>query len=112
MVFLIEKLVDLALAIAEYIGQAVKTLVNCLLYPFQCIFTGLINIVLIIIDVFKSLIITMWDTFDIIYDFIYNLFTDLFPNIWITLVLLGLTIVFLLRIYHFIKDISIVGNKI
>lgn len=112
MVFIIEELVHLALAISEYISQAVQTIINCFLYPFQCIFTWIKNIITLIIDSFTSLISTIWNTFDIIYDYIYNLLTLLFPNIWVTLILLGVTIVFLLRIYHFLKDIHILGNSI
>lgn len=112
MVFYIEYLVDLAIAIGEYITQAIYTLIYCILYPFQCICTGFLNVITLIIDTFINLISTMWNTFNILYDYIYNLFTSLFPNIWITLVLLGVTIVFLLRIYYFIKDISILGFKI
>lgn len=112
MVFIIEQLVDLALAISEYISQAVQTIINCFLYPFQCIFTWIKNIITLIIDSFTSLISTIWNTFDIIYDYIYNLLTLLFPNIWVTLILLGVTIVFLLRIYYFLKDIHILGTSI
>lgn len=112
MVFLIDNLVDLALAIGEYISQAIEILINAIIHPFKYIIIWLGNIVKLIFDTFVALFNTLWNTFDIMYNFISNLLTGFFPNIWTTIILIGITIVFLLRIYYFIKDISILGNKI
>lgn len=110
--WIIESLKDLGLSIAEYISQGVYTLVCCLLYPIQVLFYWIGNTLKLILNTFVSFFSTLWNTFDILYSFLSNTLMSLFPNIWTTIILLGITIVFLLRIYYFVKDISILGNKI
>ena len=110
--WLIDNLLDLALSIAEYISQAVYTLVQCIFYPIELIFCWIGNILKLIINSFIGLFDSLWNIFDMLYIFSSNTLNSLFPNIWTTIILLGLTIVFLLRLYYFIKDISILGNKI
>lgn len=112
MVWLIDELVDLALSIAEYLTQGIYTLVYCILYPIQVLFYWIGNTLKLILNTFVAFFATIWNTFNIMYDFLSNTLTSLFPNVWTTIILLGLTIVFLLRIYYFVKDISILGNKI
>jgi hypothetical protein len=34
------------------------------------------------------------------------------PYIWLTIILIGFSVVFILRIYWFLKDVSILGNKV
>ena len=109
---LIENFGDLANAIALYISEALEALINAFIHPIIYLVTWLGNIVKLIFDAFVNLFSTIWNTFDILYNFTSNIFTGLFPNIWTTIILLGITIIFLLRLYYFIKDISILGNKI
>lgn len=112
MVWLIDDLLNLALSISTYISQALYTLVNCVLYPIQLIFSWIGNIINIVITAVTSLISSITATFGILYNFISNVFTDMMPALWLLIILLGLTIVFLLRIYHFLKDVHILGNSI
>jgi len=112
MVWIIENLQNLALSISEYITQAIYTLVHCLFYPFQLILSWIDKISKLIINTLVSFIGVLWDSFHIVYDFVTNMFIGMLPSLWITLILLAITIIFTLRLYHFIKDISIAGFKI
>lgn len=112
MVWLIDDLFEAVLSLGEYIGQAVQTIVEAIVYPLTCILSWLLNILTIIKDTFVSLVSTLWNTFNIMYDFVQSIISIMFIDSWTTLILLAVTIVFLLRIYYFLKDISIVGNKI
>jgi hypothetical protein len=110
--WIIESLRDLGVSIAEYITQGIYTLIYCILYPIQILFYWIGNTLKLILNTFVAFFTTMWNTFNIMYDYLSNTLTSLFPNVWTTIILIGLTIVFLLRIYYFVKDISILGNKI
>jgi phage-related protein len=112
MVWLIDNFEDLGKSIATYISEALEALINALIHPVIYLITWLGNIVKLIFDAFTNLFNTIWNTFNILYDFTSNIFTQLFPNVWTTIILLGISILFLLRLYYFIKDISILGNKI
>lgn len=112
MVYLIDSLLDLMLGILTAISQAVETLVHCFFYPFEVLFMWVGNISKLIFDCFVGLISTFWATFDIMYLFFSDILSSFLPYAWISIILVGFTIVFLLRIYFFLKDISILGNKI
>lgn len=103
MVWLIDDLKDLALSIAEYISQAIYTLVYCILYPFQVFFYWMGNILKLIFETFITFFETLWNTFNITYNFISDTLISLFPNVWTTIILLGVSITFLLRLYYFIR---------
>jgi phage-related protein len=103
MVWLIDDLKDLGLSIAEYISQAIYTLVNCILYPIQLLFYWISKIIKLIFDTFITFFETLWNTFNITYSFISDTLMSLFPNIWTTIILLGISIIFLLRLYYFIR---------
>lgn len=109
---LIESLFDLGRSIAEYIGHGIFILVHCFFYPFQVIFYWFSIILKLIWNTFVNLLTAWWDIFNVLYDFLSDMLTSLFPSMWSVIILLGITIVFTLRLYYFIKDISIVGNKI
>lgn len=112
MVWLIDDFFDSIVVLGQYITQALYTLINCVLYPIQLIFSWIGNIISIITDAVISLISSITITFSILYNFISNIFTDMMPALWLIIILLGLSIVFLLRIYYFLKDVHILGNSI
>lgn len=112
MTWLIDDLLDLALSIGEYISQGIYTLIMCLLYPLEIMFFWIGNTLKLILNVFIDFFASLWATFDILYLSISNMTNSLLPHTWSLIILIGLTIVFTLRLYYFIKDISILGNKI
>ena len=112
MTWLIDDLVDLALAICTYISQALEVLLNCLLYPFEKIAYWFVNIFTLMFEAFIGIINSIWDIFDILYNFISDTLTAFLPYTLLIVVLMGLTIMFLFRIYRFVKDIEIFGFSI
>lgn len=110
--WLINELLDLALVICIYISQAIEVLVDCLFYPLERIFYWLSAILNLIIECITGIINSLWNIFTIIYDFIGCIFSAILPYTLFLIIATGLTIVFLFRIYHFIKEIEILGNKI
>lgn len=109
---IIESLYDLAISIGEYISQGVYYIVACIFYPVQVIFYWLDNIITLIWNVFVDLLTAWWGIFDIMYTHVSTSIVCFIPSMWSIIILLGLTIVFTLRLYYFIKDISILGFKI
>lgn len=109
---LIESFLELALSIAEYISQGVYSIVSCLFYPVQVIFYWMDNIITLIWIAFIDLLTAWWGIFDIMYAHVSTSIVSFIPSMWSVIILLGLTIVFTLRLYYFIKDISILGFKI
>lgn len=102
----IDNLLEHAQAISSFISQAVETLIDCLFYPFQRFFYWLSAITDIIINAINGVFDSLWNIFNIIYNFIADILTNIFPYSTLILVLTGLTIMFLLKIYYFIR-----GNR-
>lgn len=116
------------------LGCYFRVLLHYMYYAPGCYFTMLLNslyallynIVFIpiglIISLFGGLMLCVTDLFGMITDIIAlggsiiglitNTIGALFPSVWTTLIILGVTLVILLRIYSFLKDISILGFKI
>ena len=112
MTFIIDELVDLMHGILTALSQAVETLINCIFYPFQVIFTWIGNIAKLIFDTVINFFSSLWGLFDLMYSFLSNNFLSFLPLVWVSIILVGVTIVFLLRLYFFLKDVSIAGFKI
>ena len=112
MVWLIDSLLDLAKARSVYISQAIEVLLNCLFYPFERVLYWMGAIIGLILNCITGIIDSIWNIFTIIYDFTGNLLATFLPHTLLLIVLTGLTIVFLFRLYHFIKNVSIIGNSI
>lgn len=86
--------------------------VNALLYPLNSFFSmiwGWISLILnAVLGLYHSIILF----FNSITSFITSISSIMFPGTWGTLILIGLSIVFLLRLYYFLKDVEIMGFKI
>ena len=109
--WLIDNLEDLAHVLGSYISQAIETLMNCLFYPFERILYWMSSIVDIFINAVVGIVDSLWSIYDILYNFLYSVFSNCLPYTLTLLVFTGLTIMFLFRIYHFVKGISIAGFK-
>ena len=108
----VDSLLELALSIGEYISQGVYACVVCIFYPFQVIFYWIGSILGIMWNPF----IDFFTAFAVINTTLFNhvtcSITSMLPATWTLIIILGLTIVFTLRLYYFVKDISILGFKI
>ena len=112
MSWLIDSFLNLAQAISSFISQAVETLIDCFFYPIERIFYWLSAIVNIIINAVTGIITNLWNIYDILFTFCHDIITSMFPYTVSLLILMGITIIFLFRIYHFVKGISIAGFKL
>lgn len=96
----------------EMLGSLLFNAVYMLLYPFisfvNIFITAVVRSFNEFLLLYNSLSGLMWN--------ITNLITStlglFFDDAWTSLILLGISIVFILRIYSFVKDISIFGNKL
>jgi hypothetical protein len=93
-------------------SQFLRELLYALLYPFQVIVEHLRNVLDIVIDAFYGLVTTFLAFFDAVYFLISGIITSWFPSMWLIPIFLMLSIVFVLRLYWFLKDVSILGNKV
>lgn len=112
MSWVVDSFLGLAQAISSFISQGIETLIDCLFYPVQRIFYWLSTITDIIINSIMGIINSFWDMFTILYNFISGIISDMLPYTFTVIILLGLTIMFLLRLHKFLKEVSIMGNKV
>ena len=112
MVWLIDNLRDLGVSIAAYISDAVIAILMGLWYPFGLILSWIDYVVTYVYSAFVGLISALGVSSSLIYSFLSSSLTSLFPSSWVVVLLLGVSIVVVLRLYFFIKDISIAGFKI
>lgn len=109
---IIDTLYDLAMSISDYISQGVFGIVYSFLYPFQLISYWTTTIINLVWDTFIDLIVSMWGIFYVYETFSRTLLIAMIPNLWTSIILLGLIIAFVLRLYYFLKDISILGFSV
>ena len=93
-------------------GNFLDNLLAGLLYPFQAFIELLLYWSNYVLNIFITFINSILGLFDQVTYFISNFMYNIIPSLWLVLVLLGFSIVIILRVYHFIKDISIAGFKI
>lgn len=110
--WLIESFLNLAQAISSFISQAVETLIECVFYFITRVFYWLSAIINIIINAITGIITSLWNIYDILFNFCHDIITSMFPYTLSIIVLMGITIIFLFRIYHFVKGVSIFGFKL
>lgn len=96
---------------ADLLEQFLSILLNSLLYPFERFFSMLLHWIMVIVNPFIVFIQAIYGIFYSLYSF-FDAFYGMFPEPYGSIFLLILTIVVSLRIYHFLKDISILGNKV
>jgi hypothetical protein len=93
-------------------SQFLGDLLSALLYPLQVIIEHLRIILDTVVSAFYGLIVSFLAFFDAVYFLISGVITSWFPSMWLIPIFLMLSIVFLLRLYWFLKDVSILGNKV
>lgn len=112
MAWLIDDLVGLAQALAAYISQALETLIDCLFYPFEKIFYWFSAIANVFIEAVKGIMGSLWNIYNILHDFLFGVLSAALPYSLTILIFTGLSILFLFRIYRFVKGVSIAGFKL
>lgn len=88
------------------------SLLNALLYPFYSVLHMIWGWIVIIISAITGLYNAIMGLFSILVSFITSVSDIMFPGQWGTFIVIGLTIVFALRVYYFLKDVSIGGFKL
>jgi hypothetical protein len=97
---------------ADYLGNLVMVAVYALLYPFIQVIQALIDFIYIFVDAISNLVTAFFGLFYTVYGFVVSFFTGLIPNSWLVLMLLELSILFIFRMYKFLKDVSFHGYKL
>lgn len=108
----IDSLLELALSIGEYISQGVYAVVVCLFYPVQVSFYWISSILGVIWNPFIEFFAAFAEINSTLFNHLTTSIYTMLPATWTLIIILGLTIVFTLRLYYFVKDISIFGFKI
>lgn len=112
MTWLIDDIIKLSYWIGEYIYNGVYTIIDFIVYPIKLIFENLLITTNLFNNAFTYFINTFMNTGTLILDFTSNLYNGMFPSVWVFWVILGISIILSLRIYYFLKDVSIMGNKV
>lgn len=110
--WIIDSYNTLAEAIANYIGMALEILFYGTSYPFVLTAYWLSAITHLIIDPFIEYNGYMWGFGSSIFDFLLTVIGSILPFKLGILLFTAITIVILLRLYYFLKDIQIFGWSI
>ena len=102
---------NLDLGLAEALSQFLSEIINFAMYVLQSIIGLILDIINLIISPFIGLSRAIMALFDSVYTFV-TAYLSFLPSPWLVLMLLMLTIVVALRLYSFLKDISIHGYKV
>jgi len=100
------------ISLPGYFADLIEAIIYALFYPIQALFSMIWGWISILIDSVVSVYTSITTLFNTIYFFLSTVASILFPGTWGTLILIGFSIVVLLRIYYFLKDVSIAGFKL
>lgn len=108
----VESFLGLALSIGEYISQGVYAIVVCVFYPVQVFFYWQSSILGVVGNALVDLVASFYALNTVLVNHLSSTVVSVLPGVWGTIILTGLAIVFTLRLYYFVKDVSIFGFKI
>lgn len=91
----------------EMLGNLLYNAVYTLLYPFIYFITIVLNAITNFFNSLIRVITSITGLGESLISMLKNLLTLIFPDVWTTLILTGITIIILLRIYSFIR-----GSKV
>ena len=102
----IEDLLDHVSAIGEFLSQVVYTIIHCIIYPFQLCFYWMGEIFCILTDSVIGICTGEWNLFVLLFDFFVNIFVSFQLGIVGGLIVTGLTIVFVIRVYYLLPMVK------
>jgi hypothetical protein len=97
--------------ISGLLEQLINILLYAILYPLYLLFSMLVHWIMIIVDPFVLFIQALYGIFYSLFSFFVTLY-QMFPEPYGAIFSIILTVVVSLRVYSFLKDISILGNKV
>lgn len=106
------ELIEAFTTLVEYLGDMLNHLVHAFLYPIQAAINFVIDMMMWVINIFVSLVAAIYSLCSSITSLFTEFLTDLMPDLWVVLLILGILIAFIQRVYFYLKDISIFGWKI
>lgn len=110
--WLIDGFNSLAESISNFISLGLEIIVHALFYPLTMVSYWMSSILGLIFDPFIEFTNNMmiWD--NLVFDFIFTVLGSILPFTHAIILFTGITIVLIYRVYHFLKDIHILGNSI
>jgi len=96
----------------NYLGSFLDAIFSMILFPIVKFFILIFVSVVTVYNAFVGFINAFYGLFTNIYGNIGSYISDVLPSPFVALLMLGISIAILQRIYFYVKDISILGNKI
>jgi len=100
------------MVLEEVLQSLLDLLLSAILSVLDFIFGGIYDIILQIWNAFVALYQAFYGLIMSVIDLFTDFLGALFPSAWVALMVIMALIVFVLRIYHFLKDVSLWGFKI
>ena len=110
--WLIDSFTSLADAIGNFIAIGLEIGLHALFYPFTMLsywISAILNLIFEPVIEFNNNLM-LWD--NLVFDFLLSILINMLPLTHLILVFIGITIVLMYRIYHYLKDVHILGNSI
>ncbi|WP_406657397.1 hypothetical protein V7O62_02260 [Methanolobus sp. ZRKC2] len=92
--------------------QFLRELLFALIYPFKVILESIWGIISLLIGSFVGLVGNFFALFNALYTLVVTFFTAWIPSPWLVPIVSMLIIALVLRLYWFLKDVSIHGYKV
>lgn len=98
--------------IANLITDTLGAIADIITYPIISILTHLGDIVGHVITPLIGLVVNVQNTGTAMTDIVTELMAGMFDLAWISIIGVGVGFIVLIRVYHFVKDIEILGFKV
>lgn len=108
----LDALYNWIIGLPGYFADLLAAIIHAILYPINALFQMVWGWITLIIDAIMSVYTAITGLFSTVTGFLTSVSSMLFPGTWGTMIMIGFSIVVLLRIYHFLKDVSIAGFKL
>lgn len=112
MTWIIDSFTTLADSISNYISLAVEIIVGTLFYPVTMISYWGSSILNLIFEPFIEFADNLMVWNNLLFDFLLSVLANILPLTHGLILFTAITIVLFYRLYHFLKDINILGNSI
>lgn len=108
----IDGITGIVSGIAKLITDALGAIADIITYPIIAVAQAILEIISHIITPFVGLFANITDTGAYITTTIVSILSVMFDAAWMLLIITGVGFVVIVRIYHYVKDIEILGNKV
>lgn len=94
------------------LGDFLNQLISYIFYPIITFFVDMYTAIIGAVNEVIGLITDIYSLGLTVINFVTGFLSLFLIDVWTTMIIIQITVIIILRVYYFIKDVSIMGNKV